>query len=77
MLCKHDFKLFVAELLVVKDNQIKLRNLVLEVFNPVKQSRVLIGEEELNLNETSSYSLAKKSQQSPNEAVKSPKPALR
>lgn len=61
MLCKHDFKLFVAELLVVKDNQIKLRNLVSEVFNPVKQSKVLIGEEELNLNQTSSYSLAKRS----------------
>jgi hypothetical protein len=50
MLCKHDFKLFVAELLVVKENQIKLRNLVSEVFNPVKQGKVLIGEEELNLN---------------------------
>jgi len=62
MLCKHDFKLFVAELLVVKDNQIKLRNLVSEVFNPNKQSKVLVGEEEeLNLNKNSSKSLAKRS----------------
>jgi len=46
MLCKHDFKLFVAELLVIKEGQIKLRNLVQDVFNPINKSKVLVGEED-------------------------------
>lgn len=48
--CKHNFKLFVAELLVVRDNTIKLRNLVTEVFNPRKTNQALIGEESSQMN---------------------------
>lgn len=32
--CNHDFSQFVAELLVVKDGKIQLRNMVTKVFNP-------------------------------------------